>query len=99
MTPVPAILDVIGILLNLIIYVLIAQVILSWLLAFNVISTRSPAVRQIVYYLDRVTAPLLRPIRRVLPDFGGLDFAPLVLWIAIIIFERHVLYPLQAGTL
>ena len=59
-------------------WIIIIQVILSWLFAFNVINTSSAGVRAIASALDRITAPLYRPIRRIMPDFGGLDFSPLV---------------------
>lgn len=60
-------------------YVLIASVILSWLVAFNVVNRSNPFVRQIGYALERLTEPLLRPIRRFLPDLGGIDLTPIVL--------------------
>ena len=76
------------ILLNILWWVIIVQAILSWLLAFNVLNTSSPAVRQIANALDRVTAPLYRPIRRLLPDFGGIDFSPMVVLILIMIVQK-----------
>ena len=56
---------------------------LSWLFAFNVLNTSSNGVRQFAVAIDRITAPLYRPIRRILPDFGGIDFSPLVVLILI----------------
>jgi len=88
MNTLAAVVSVIDIALNLLIYVLIAQAILSWLLAFNVISLRSSAVRQIAYTLERVTDPVLRPIRRVLPDMGGIDLSPMAAWLIIILVQR-----------
>ena len=70
-------------LLDILVWIIIIQVILSWLFAFNVLNTGSGAVRSITMALDRLTAPLYRPIRAVLPDFGGLDFSPLVLLLLI----------------
>ena len=63
--------------------VIIAQAILSWLVAFNVINTSNHFIRQLLYALDRITRPLYRPIRRILPDFGGLDLSPLVVLLII----------------
>ena len=68
--------------------VIIGQVILSWLLAFNVLNTSSRGVRTFALALDRITAPLYRPIRRLLPDFGGLDFSPLVILILIQVIKQ-----------
>ncbi len=73
-------------------WLIIIQVILSWLLVFNVLNTSSPGVRAVVRALDRITAPLYRPLRRILPDFGGIDFAPLIV-ILLIIFIRSKLLP------
>ena len=64
-------------------WIIIAHVILSLLIAFNVINMQSGFVRSLSDGLDRVTAPIYRPIRRMLPDFGGLDFSPLVVLLAI----------------
>ena len=68
--------------------VIIVQVILSWLFAFNVLNTSSHGVRTFAVALDRITAPIYRPIRRLLPDFGGLDFSPLVILILIQVLQK-----------
>ena len=78
-----SIFQVIDLLLQVITYLIIAQAILSWLLAFNVLNVHSGGVRNIVVALDRLTAPLYRPIRKIMPDFGGLDFSPLVVLLLI----------------
>jgi YggT family protein len=85
-----AIFQIIDLLLRLLSYLVIGQVILSWLVAFNVINTHSPAVRAILNGLDRMLSPLYRPIRRILPDFGGLDLSPVVLLISISIIRMLV---------
>lgn len=63
--------------------IILVQVILSWLIVFNVINTHNDFVRQFIRALDTITEPLYRPIRRILPDFGGIDFSPLVVLLAI----------------
>jgi YggT family protein len=68
--------------------IIIVQVIMSWLLAFNVLNTSSHGVRAFAVALDRMTAPIYRPIRRILPDFGGLDFSPLVVLILIQVLQK-----------
>ena len=78
-----AIIGVLDLLLRVMSYIIIAQAILSWLVAFNVINTHSDFVRSFLGALDRITEPLYRPIRRVLPDFGGIDFSPLVVLLLI----------------
>lgn len=57
---------------------IIVSAILSWLLAFDVINPRNRFVGQLAYFLDRVTAPLLAPVQRVLPTLGGIDLSPIV---------------------
>ena len=83
-----ALVEIIDLLLNVLFWIIIAQVILSWLLAFNVLNTGSNGVRTVAVALDRITAPLYRPIRRILPDFGGLDFSPLVILLLIEVIEK-----------
>jgi YggT family protein len=82
----------INLLLDLYIFILIAAAILSWLVVFNVVNTRNPAVAMIADFLYRVTEPVLRPIRERLPNFGGIDISFIVL-ILIIWFIQLVVLP------
>ena len=75
--------EVIDLLLRVLTYIIIAQAIISWLVAFNVVNTHNDFVRTFLNALDRLTEPLYRPIRRLLPDFGGIDFSPLVVLLLI----------------
>ncbi len=85
-----ALLDVILIALDLYMYLVLAWVILSWLIAFSIVNTRNPIVAAIADFLYRITEPVLRPIRQVMPQLGGIDISPVVLFL-IIIFIRHVI--------
>lgn len=76
-------------LLNLYIFVLVAQAVLSWLIVFNVVNTRSPVVSAVGEFLYRITEPVLRPIRQRLPNFGSIDVSPLIV-ILIIYFLQIV---------
>lgn len=76
------------------IIVMILQIVLSWLVLFNVINTYSNGVRQFLYWLDRITEPFYRPVRRFLPDFGGLDFSPIVILLVLNLVLR-LIYRLQ----
>jgi YggT family protein len=78
-----SILQILFLLLDLIWYVVIAHVILSWLVNFQVLNLRQPLVAQIWDGLNRLLEPIYRRIRAFLPDLGGLDLAPLVLLLAI----------------
>jgi YggT family protein len=81
---------VIDLALQLYIWVVIAAVIFSWLVAFNVVNTRNQFVGAIGEFLYRLTEPVLRPIRNILPNLGGIDISPVVLFL-IIIFIRYVI--------
>jgi len=80
------------------IWLLIASAILSWLVAFDVVNTRNRVVYVIGDFLNRVTEPALRPIRRVLPTLGGVDLSPLVL-ILLLLFVQQVLARLYLAAL
>jgi YggT family protein len=83
-----ALFGIVDMVLQILVWIIIVQVILSWLVAFNVINTSSNFVRTVLDALDRLTAPLYRPIRKIMPDFGGIDFSPIVLILAIQILRR-----------
>ena len=83
-----AIIEILLMLLWLLGILIVAQAILSWLVAFNVINTHNDFVRSLLYALDRITAPLYAPLRRIMPDFGGIDFSPLVILVIIMALQR-----------
>ena len=80
----------IDIVLGLFVWILILAVIMSWLISFNVVNTTNRVVSTIADFLYRFTEPVLRPIRRFMPNLGGLDLSPIVLLLAIW-FVRDVL--------
>lgn len=80
--------SIMNMLLTVLWWIIIIQAILSWLLAFNVLNVSSPTVRQIALALEKLTAPLYRPIRRILPDFGGIDFSPMVVLLIILVVQK-----------
>ena len=86
--------DVILMALNLYWYIILASVIVSWLVTFGVINTYNSTVRTIIDVIYRLTEPALRPLRRVLPDFGSVDLSPIALWL-IIYFLMGVLTRLK----
>ena len=73
------------------IFVLVANAILSWLIAFDVINLRNRTVYQIVHALDAVTRPILRPAQRLIPPFGGVDITPVIVIIVLIAFDSTLL--------
>ncbi len=78
-----SILQILFLIIDVVWFIVIAQVIMSWLINFNVLNRNQPLVWQIWTGLNRLLEPLYAPIRRVLPDMGGLDLAPLVLLIGL----------------
>ncbi len=77
---------------NLIFWALLIYIVLSWLIQFNVVNYRSNSfVRAVVDGLERFIEPMLRPIRRLLPDMGGLDLSPIVLMIGLEFFRRLII--------
>ena len=76
--------------LGLYVWILIASAILSWLVAFNVVNTRNDLVRSVWNFLGAVTEPALRPIRKLLPNLGGVDISPVLLILLIFLIERII---------
>ena len=77
--------------IQLYVYILIASAILSWLVAFNVVNVRNPIVAQIGDFLERVTEPVLAPLRRILPNLGGIDISPIILILGLF-FLRNLIF-------
>ena len=82
-----SILYVILLVLDLYIWLLIAAAVLSWLVAFNVINARNQFVAMVGDFLFRITEPVLRPIRNMLPSLGGIDVSPVVVILVIILIK------------
>ena len=85
-----ALLNLILRILDLYSYVIIAMAIMSWLLAFDVINFRNDFVRSIWGFLNAVTEPLLRPIRRILPNLGGIDVSPIILLLLLMFVQELI---------
>lgn len=83
-------LQIVQVVLNIVWWIIVIQAVLSWLIAFNVINTHSDFVRAVWTALQRMTEPLYRPIRRILPDFGALDISPLVVLLILYILQNIV---------
>ena len=83
-----ALFDIAHLLLNILWFIVVVQFVLSWLIVFDVLNIHSPGVRAFVNAINRITEPMYRPIRRMLPDFGGIDFSPLIVIILIAIAHR-----------
>ena len=82
------VIDLLGYLLWIASMVILVQVVLSWLVAFNVVNTYNPVVRGLLKGLETITEPVYRPIRKIMPDFGGIDFSPMVVLLVIWLLQR-----------
>ena len=82
---------VIDFLLSAIVWIVIANAVVSWLIAFDIINLRNRTAYNAVRFLDRVTAPLLAPLRRFIPPFGGMDVTPVILIIIVVAAQRALL--------
>lgn len=82
--------------INLYIYIVIAGVILSWLIAFNVINLSNQFIQMVMRFIEAVTDPVLRPIRSIMPDLGGVDLSPLIL-ILLLYFVKNLIIEYGIG--
>ena len=78
------------------VWIVIAQIVLGWLIQFGIVNARQPFVAQVGEFLWKVTEPALAPIRRRLPDLGGIDISPMVLIIALY-FIRMLVFEMFSG--
>jgi YggT family protein len=87
-----AVLWLIDTLIDIYIWLLIAQAVLSWLLAFGIVNRHNQVVAMIGDMLWRLTEPALRPIRSVLPNLGGIDISPVILILLLVFLRRLLIY-------
>jgi YggT family protein len=85
-----ALLSTLSLILNLVWWVFLIMIIMSWLISFNVINTRNQFVANVWRVLNQVTEPILRPIRRVIPSVGGLDLSPIIVFIIIFFLQQLI---------
>ena len=83
-------------LLSLIVWVVVAYAIMSWLISFDIVNLRNRIVYRISRFLEAVAGPLLAPFRRFLPTLGGMDFSPIILFVLIGGAQRYLLPPFFA---
>ena len=86
------ILSTLNFIINILWFIIIVSAIFSWLYAFNVINTRNQFVNQVGGALYRMTEPLYRPIRRFMPDLGGVDLSPLVVLVILFFLQQVIAY-------
>ncbi len=89
---------IIGAILQLMIWAIIINAILSWLVAFDVINLRNQFVYNIARALEAITAPVMRPVQRIIPPLGGVDISPIIV-ILVLIGIKDILLPALYGAL
>ena len=85
-----AILQTLSFILNIVWWIFLIMIIMSWLISFNVINTRNQFVDGIWRVLNQITEPILKPIRRVIPPVGGLDLSPLIVFVIIFFLQNLI---------
>ena len=85
-----ALLQTISLILNIIWWVFLIMIIMSWLISFNVINTRNQFVNSVWRVLNQITEPILKPIRRIIPPVGGLDLSPLIVFVIIFFLQNWI---------
>ena len=87
-----SLLSLIRLILQIYSWIIIAAAVMSWLVAFGVLNVRNQFIRMVVETLFRLTEPMLRPIRRMLPNLGGVDISPVVLLLALFFLREALRY-------
>ena len=87
-----AVLDIVLLILDIYTWIMIAMIVMSWLVAFNIVNMRQQFVQTVWQVLRSLTEPVLRPIRRILPQMQGLDLSPIVVFLAIILIRNIIAY-------
>ena len=75
-------------------YILIINIVLSWLIAFNIVNMQNKIVVTILYTTNRLTDPLLNPVRRILPNLGGIDISPIILVLCLLFVQDYIRFNL-----
>ncbi|MBK8084437.1 MAG: YggT family protein [Devosia sp.] len=91
-----AILQTLSFILGIVWWIFLIMIIMSWLISFNVINTRNQFVATVWRVLNQITEPILKPIRRIVPNVGGLDLSPLIVFV-IIFFLQNLIASAAAG--
>lgn|SRR5690242_6043401 len=85
-----ALLQTISMLLNIVWWIFLIMIIMSWLINFNVINTRNQFVATVWRIVNQITEPILRPIRRIVPPLGGLDLSPIIVFVIIFFLQSFI---------
>ena len=89
--------EIVGLAFSVVKFILIANIVMSWLISFGIVSTSNPNVRQTIMMLNRFTDPILAPIRRIVPPFNGLDFSPIIAFLLLDYLVRPLVFQALAS--
>ena len=89
--------EIVGLAFSVVKFILIANIVMSWLISFGIVSTSNPNVRQTIMMLNRFTDPILGPIRRIVPPFNGLDFSPIIAFLLLDYLVRPLVFQALAS--
>ena len=82
--------EILILLLNICFWIIIVQVVLSWLITFEVINIRNPQAANFVRLIDRITAPVYKPLRKIIPPIAGIDLTPIIVIFTIYLLKHIV---------
>lgn len=82
--------QILSLALNILFWIIIAQVVLSWLIAFDVINIRNAKAQKLIILLNKVTDPIFKPLRKIIPAIGGIDITPIIVIFAISILQKMI---------
>ncbi|WP_374621318.1 YggT family protein [Devosia sp.] len=85
-----AILQTLSFILGIVWWIFLIMIVMSWLISFNVINTRNQFVATVWRVLNQITEPILKPIRRIVPNVGGLDLSPLIVFVIIFFLQNLI---------
>lgn len=86
----PVIADILHFIISAYVFVIIAEVVLSWLIAFEVINVRNPQAQNLIRLIQRLTDPVMNPLRKVIPPLGGIDITPIIAILILNLIDKYV---------
>lgn len=85
--------EILNFLINAFIFVIIIQVAVSWLIAFDVINAANPKAQKLIKLMHRITQPVYQPIQNIVPSIGGIDITPLIVILGLSLIQSMIIYP------
>lgn len=85
--------EILNFAINAFIFVIIIQVAISWLIAFDIINVANPKAQQLIKMMHRITQPVYGQIQKVVPSIGGIDITPLIVILGLSLIQSHIIYP------